>query len=81
MLRANPGKRNDQDSEATQIAKSSSSPDAQKKEVPPEELPGEDVPVEEQGISESSDEDDPREMRMKNLDSGVEYNVRKVRLQ
>ena len=42
---------------------------------------GETVPVEEQGRIESSDEDDPREMRMKNLDSGVEYNVGKVRLQ
>lgn len=40
---------------------------------------GENVPVEEQGRTESSDEDDPREMRMKDLDSGVEYNVGKVR--
>ena len=42
---------------------------------------GENVPVEEQGRTESSDEDDPREMRMKDLDSGVEYNVGKVRIQ
>ena len=42
---------------------------------------GESIPVEEQGRTESSDEDDPREMRMKDLDSGVEYNVGKVRLQ